>query len=307
MTKQDTQPLVSVMLCTYNDEKTIDEAVNSVLSQTFSDFELIIWNDGSNDGTESILQTFSDPRIRYFYHENTGVGTARALAAEKARGKYIAVIDGDDLWMPSHMEEGVAFLEKHPEYVLVCAQCVVINEEGKELGRRFSITIDRLIRKQFPNNILIHSSALIRKDAYEACGGYAGLFLGEDTVLFMRLAKHGKMHVINKELIKYRIRDTSLNHIYNPYVDVLEKFRIKMTDDAVISDDDVTVYNEIYKLCRKTIQIQPPSSKRKELFPHQPVVAETVYKCLKPVLGAQASRDLIVTLKNLIFSIKYLF
>jgi hypothetical protein len=77
-----------------------------------------------------------------------------------------------------------------------------------------------------------------------------------------------------------------------------------MTYDDVISDDDVTIYNEIYKLYKKTI---PPSSYRKELITRQPGVAEKVYKLLEPVLGAQATRDLIVFMKNLIFSIKYLF
>ena len=112
-------PLLSVVLCTYNDERYIAKTINSVLSQSLSDFEFIIWNDGSTDRTEEIIKSFADKRIKYYFHSNTGLGTALALACKEARGKYIARIDGDDLCLPYRFEKEIGFLDSHPDYVLV--------------------------------------------------------------------------------------------------------------------------------------------------------------------------------------------
>ena len=84
---------VSVVLCTFNDERTIKEAIESILCQSYNNFEFIIWNDGSTDGTEEIIKSYKDNRIRYFFHENTGLGEALRLACAEAKGKYIARMD----------------------------------------------------------------------------------------------------------------------------------------------------------------------------------------------------------------------
>ena len=86
----ENKPLVSVVLCTYNDELYISQTIESVLCQTYTNFEFIIWDDGSTDGTASIIKSYKDQRIKYFYHINTGIGEAAGLACQQAQGKYIA-------------------------------------------------------------------------------------------------------------------------------------------------------------------------------------------------------------------------
>ena len=250
-------PLVSVVLSTYNDEHYIGETIASILCQTFSDFEFIIWNDGSTDSTEAVVQSLHDDRIRYFRHENTGIGLARKMATAEARGKYIAPVDGDDVFMPTRIAEEVQFLEAHPDYVLVCSQCEYVDEAGKHIGESFSVTTDRLIRGRFPSDVITQSTAMFRKSAYEAAGGYAGVRLGEDHLLFMRMTRQGKMRMLNKELVKYRKRRNSLSHTYNPYVALLSQYRVKMGRDKDVLPEDVVLYNEIY-MRNKAMPTPPP-------------------------------------------------
>ena len=125
---------VSVVLCTFNDEKTIKEAIESILCQSYNIFEFIIWNDGSTDGTEKIIKSYDDNRIRYYYHENTGLGEALRLACAEAKGKYIARMDGDDICLPSRIQKQVEFLESHPDYVLVSSAVFYIDEIGEQIG-----------------------------------------------------------------------------------------------------------------------------------------------------------------------------
>ena len=106
------KPLVSVVLCTYNTEKYIAEAIESILAQTYTNFEFIVWDDGSTDNTRRVVESFNDNLIHYYYHENTGLGMALKLACEKAHGKYIARMDSDDISLPARLEKEVNYMER---------------------------------------------------------------------------------------------------------------------------------------------------------------------------------------------------
>ena len=122
---------ISVVMSCYNSERFLRQSIDSILMQSYREFEFIIWNDGSTDSTEEIIKSYHDERIRYFYAPNQGLGSALAAACKEARGRYIARMDDDDIAMPNRLDKELAFLELHPDYILVSCLCEFITEEGK--------------------------------------------------------------------------------------------------------------------------------------------------------------------------------
>ena len=124
-------PKVSAIMPAYNAEQFIRSAVDSILAQTYEDFELIILNDGSTDNTQSIIEAYSDPRIRLINKENSGVASTLNLGLEEARGKFIWRHDADDISLPRKLEKEMVFLDAHPEFVLCATQVAFMSERGK--------------------------------------------------------------------------------------------------------------------------------------------------------------------------------
>lgn len=252
MNKEMTKPLVSVVMCTYNTEKYIAEAIASILNQTYKNLEFIIWDDGSTDGTKAIVESFKDERIRYFYHENTGLGMALRMACEKATGKYIARMDSDDVSLPCRLEKEIDFLETNPDYVLVSSAVRYIDEKGLELGRTFPCTKNDLLKKSLKESSrIVHPMVMMTSFAYRKAGGYIGIKAFEDQLFWGRLANHGKFANLTEVLGKYRIQSNSISHVANPYLAVLSMYRSKMMADAEVSDLDVMLYNQLYDASKK--------------------------------------------------------
>lgn len=290
-------PLISVVLCTYNDEKYIADTIQSVLDQTFRDFEFIIWNDGSTDRTESIIKSFNDERILYYYHENTGLGTALRLACEKAKGKYIARIDGDDICLPYRFEKEVDFLEKRPCYVLVSSSVIYISKEGKVLGRSFPWTWHRCQKRRFS---IVHPAAMYRREAYDSTCGYLNLKACEDRLLWVSLIEKGKFRVIEEPLIKYRLLDTSLSHAYDMnsiYAKMLEMMRNKICDGTAPSKSDIELHNLLYDYAKK-------SKSPNHIYTHS--IEEKIYGLLLKFLGDKNSTEFVCFLKNIYCCLRYL-
>jgi glycosyltransferase involved in cell wall biosynthesis len=138
------QPLVSIAMPVYNCEKTLAQAIRSILLQTFQDWEFIIINDGSTDKTMDIAQSFDDPRIRVFADgEQKGLPMRLNEAVKESRGKYIARMDGDDIAYPRRLERQLAYMKEHPEVDLVGAGILVFGFEGVALGKRVGGKIPR--------------------------------------------------------------------------------------------------------------------------------------------------------------------
>lgn len=290
-------PLVSVVLCTYNDEKYIKETIDSVLCQTFIDFEFIIWNDGSTDSTENIVKSFEDGRIRYFYHENTGLGKALALACKEARGKYIARIDGDDICMPCRLEKEVDFLESHHDVVLVSSSVVYIDDEGKEIGKSYPWTWNRNLKR---NVNIVHPAAMFRRDVYEQTCGYQDIKSAQDRILWSKMAKFGKFSNIETPLIKYRWVPTSLSHSIDsksPYSRALEIVRKKMCSDSEISPVDIELHNQLYMLAKA-------QGKGKEGDYHLSI-EEIIHRQIKFFFGDKIATSFVCFLKNIYAYIMY--
>lgn len=249
----DNKPLVSVVMSCYNGEKYIGQTIESVLSQTYTNFEFIIWDDGSTDSSKDIVESYKDERIRYFYHENTGLGMALRLACEQAKGKYIARMDADDISLPERFEKEVDFLERHQECVLVSSAVRYIDKDGNELGRTFPCTDDAILKKSLLfSSMIVHPMVMMRREGYEKAGGYIPVKVFEDRIFWSRLAKYGKFSNITQVLGKYRLLNLSISHIHSPYSSILYDFRTKMIKDDVISSSDVELYNAIYTISRKS-------------------------------------------------------
>jgi glycosyltransferase involved in cell wall biosynthesis len=191
-------PLVSIILPTYNREKYIKRAIESTLSQTYKNIELIIIDDGSTDKTKDVIQPYLvDQRVHYIYQQNKGASAARNNGIKVSKGKYIAVLDSDDFWCDrKKLEKQVKFLEEHPNYILVGGGMIRINKQGKELVRHLLPETDKEIRKLILfDNLFAHSTVVFRKVAWELAGGYdEELSFSEDWDLWLRFGKLGKFY-----------------------------------------------------------------------------------------------------------------
>jgi glycosyltransferase involved in cell wall biosynthesis len=178
---------VSVIMPVYNDERCVGRAVESILSQTLVDLELIVVNDGSTDNSAEKLKFFTDPRLRIVSQANKGIAAALNAAIDMATAPLIARMDSDDIALPERLEVQVKYLEDHPDCGMVGSSCELINEEGISLGHTIVPTDDRSIRRcMIWANPFIHSSIMIRKEVLDIVGRYDA-FMWEDYDLWWRV------------------------------------------------------------------------------------------------------------------------
>lgn len=288
---------VSVVLCTFNDEKTIKEAIESILCQSYNIFEFIIWNDGSTDGTEKIIKSYDDNRIRYYYHENTGLGEALRLACAEAKGKYIARMDGDDICLPSRIQKQVEFLESHSDYVLVSSAVYYIDENGEQIGRSFPITWDVNIRKTLKyGSPIAHPASMYTREAYLKAGGYLPLYSAQDIVLWSKMKDCGKFKNLSTPLIKYRKGNASIGAVLSgeEYWDILESFRRKMANQEIADLEDVYIYNQICKHAKEKYK----SGHHVQSNNRNNGLDNRLYNMVQPIIGERFSAIIIILCKN---------
>ncbi len=211
-------PFVSVILPTFNGARYLSEAIESVLSQTGVEFELLIIDDGSGADTQNVLSKFLDePRILMIRHEtNLGLQCSLNDGLRQAKGKYIARIDDDDAWIGiGKLAEQVQFLEKHPDYVLVGTGVIVTDADGKERSRFFNPETDESIRQMMLKRPpFAHPSVVFRKDVVLGLGGYSEdpmhLYV-EDYELWLRLGVKGKLANLPIYALKHRVISTAIS------------------------------------------------------------------------------------------------
>jgi len=205
-----TIPQVSIIMPVYNTAPFLREAMDSMLSQTFSDFELIVLNDCSPDNAEEILDTYDDPRIvRYRGEKNVGLSNVLNIGIELARGKYIARMDSDDISLPNRLQVQVDYLEAHPEIDLVSVGMQLFGDK-EEIWVREQDFEEMKICALFYSPVL-HASSMWRKDAFEQQGlrFRQEMVPSEDYDLWTRaLVKGLKLVNLAEVLYKYRIHDT---------------------------------------------------------------------------------------------------
>ncbi len=201
-------PRVSVLMTIYNAEPYLRAAIDSIITQTFPDWELIAVENGSTDGSLSILKEYSDPRVRAFpLEKNIGRTPALRFAFDQARGEYIAVLDADDISSPERLVQQVQFLDKHADVALVGSWAQYIDERGK-IFDEFKPPVDQ---EQLQDclgwtNPIVHSSAMYRRQLAQQAGGYpADIVWAQDFGLMLALAPHCKVAVIDEFLCQLRV------------------------------------------------------------------------------------------------------
>lgn len=201
-------PFITIILPAYNGANSIKKAINSVLAQSYTDWELLVINDDSSDNTEDIVLDFleRDNRIKYLKNEhNLGVQKTRNLALEIAQNEYVAEIDQDDEWLDKDkLKKQVEFLENNQDYVLVGTGVIVVNEEGIEIARYLMPETDVEIRaKILRANCFIHSSVMYRTKKVKDIGGYTVEKMSEDHDLWLRLGRVGKFMNFQEYSVQY--------------------------------------------------------------------------------------------------------
>lgn len=250
-------PKVSVILTSYNHEKYVREAISSVLEQSYGDYELIIWDDCSSDGSWEIIRSFEDRRIVAYRNEtNLGGGNVNR-ALEIASGEYIAIHHSDDVWEPRKLEMQVAFLDAHPEIGAVFTNALAIGEDGEPFDdpdHFYSKVFDQPNRSRhqwlnhffYHSNALCHPSVLVRKKCYETCGPYRrGLAQLPDFDMWVRLCLRYEIHVMPEKLVRFRVRaneanssgirpETRIRSITEAYLVLKNYLQVERFEDLVV-------------------------------------------------------------------------
>jgi glycosyltransferase involved in cell wall biosynthesis len=206
-------PRISVVTSVYNGEAYLEECVDSILNQTFQDFEYIILNNGSTDRTPEILKSYPDPRLRIIHQENLGVPKSLNKGISLCRSDLMAHLDADDYVHPQWLEKHIEFMIQNPD-VVICSSRFEELFNGKLYPQSFPlIEGDHEIRKSLCfMNPIPHSFTIIRKTALLKAGGYdPKLIIAHDYDLWIRLLEEGKGHNLNDTLGVCRIHTASFS------------------------------------------------------------------------------------------------
>lgn len=205
---------VSIIMGIYNCAPTLPEAIDSILAQTFTDWQLILCDDGSTDNTYSVAKRYLSQNhekvILLQNKSNMGLNHTLNRCLEVATGDYIARMDGDDISLPTRLEKEVAFLDAHPEYAIVSTPMIFFDETG-EWGRSFSIKKPTKYDFIKHSPVHCHAPCMIRRDAYTAVGGYTEdprILRFEDVNLWYKLYAKG-YYGFNLDEPLYKMRDDS--------------------------------------------------------------------------------------------------
>ena len=219
-------PIVSVVLPTYNCPHYVGQAIESMLAQTYANFELIVIDDGSRDETPEVVRNYSDPRIRLITQSNRGLAGTLNRGIQLARGRYVARQDQDDFSFPERLARQVDFLDAHHACALV-GTWAQIWREGETTGRVHAHPCDnaQLKFELLLNNPFVHSSVMIRKAALDRIGGYCidpARQPPEDYELWLRLAREHDVANIPEVLHVYREVGGSMSRLgESPFMDHL--------------------------------------------------------------------------------------
>jgi glycosyltransferase involved in cell wall biosynthesis len=216
-------PYFSIVIPVYNKEKFVAKTIESVLSQTFTDYEIIIVNDGSTDQSEAKISTFKDNRIQYYSKKNEGVALARNFGIEKATADYICFLDADDYWHPTFLEKMQRYSSELPEQK-VFAAAIEIETKKKTIPAHYSILetsafeIVNFFDASQKECVLWTSSVCIHKSVFEKVGDFdTKIKHGEDTELWIRIGLQFPIVFIRKILARYVYDEKSISRNTNYY------------------------------------------------------------------------------------------
>jgi hypothetical protein len=208
-------PIVSVVMSVFNGQAFLSEAIESILSQSFRDFEFVIVDDGSTDATAKIISAYAsrDGRMRIFRHENKGRAESLNVGISLAQARYIARMDADDIALPERLQMQVDFMELHPEVGLLGGAVELINTQGQILRIVRPPLEDTELRSLLlSNNPMFHPAVVMRKEVALACGGYRKALLdADDYDLWLRMSERSRLANLAKPILRYRIHSDQVS------------------------------------------------------------------------------------------------
>lgn len=208
-------PEITVFMTAYNASQYIATAIKSILNQTFYDFEFIIIDDGSIDETFNIASSFSDKRIRIIKNEtNKGLLFSRNIALTEAKGRYLAILDSDDIALINRLEIQYHEFQNRPQLALLGTPAIVINNNDEETGEHISVVFNKeqISTELFFCNTFVHSSIMLKTEIFKKVDGYQ-LQLAEDYDLWVRIAMNNEVDNLNFPLVKYRVHASNLTNM----------------------------------------------------------------------------------------------
>lgn len=247
-------PKVTVIVASYNNARFLPACLDSLLHQTFADFEVLVVDDCSTDNSLEIARTYSqrDPRIRVISTEqNQGVTHTKHLGLRSATGEYVAILDSDDIARPERLEMQVAWLDLHPETILVAGDYGVIDANGKTITRRKRVPGDDVAIRWWLTfgNCLIHSTVMFRRQPASDSGGYDRYYFhGEDLDLYGKLLRLGKFAAIPAVVSLWRSHRASVTKYVTSeereqyYIELVQRSILWQTGQQVDFDTAAAVF-----------------------------------------------------------------
>lgn len=217
MTSAPASPAISVAMSVYNNAPFLRDAIESILAQSVTDFEFLIVNDGSNDGSAEIIDAYAarDPRVRPMHQQNRGLVASLNRLVTEARAPLIARMDGDDVSVPDRFARQVEFLARNPDHGVVGAWATSIDEQGRTCdtgGLDQPTTHQGFLAALKDKPLMCHPSVMMRSEVVRAAGGYRAAFRHcEDYDLWLRLSERTRLCSLPERLILYRYSDSQVS------------------------------------------------------------------------------------------------
>jgi len=212
----DNLPQVSVLMCVYNTVPYLAEAVESILNQTFADFEFVIVDDGSTDGSLDLLKDYEaqDKRIRIYASRHLGISKARNITLKEAKGEYCAIMDSDDIAAPERIEKQVSFLNANPQCAAVGCGFLLVDPDGLPLKEIIpALDHENIWKRLLTSRQGAGAGSTFRRDALLAVGGFREhLIIAEDLDILLRIGESWKLANLPDVLLKHRLHPESTCH-----------------------------------------------------------------------------------------------
>ncbi len=252
-------PTVSVIIHTYNNERFIAETVESVLNQTYKDYEIVVVDDGSVDGTRDALIPYMQ-KIMYHYKENGGIASAKNAGINLSQAEFVAFLDHDDLWVPDKLQLQMECFRNKPQVGLVYAKYTSFRD-GKDLRTKPEKGYSGWIFKELLSKSFIQTSTVVvKRECLDAVGPYDESFsLGDEYDMFLRIARKFQCDFIDKGLTRYRVHDTNASN-----------------NDFLFDNENLGVYKKVYNNCTDLDGVEKKIL-RKRIARYSIKVAEGLY------------------------------
>jgi glycosyltransferase involved in cell wall biosynthesis len=217
----DDFPLVSIIMNCYNGQKYLKEAIDSVISQTYSNWQLIFWDNQSTDESEIIVKSYNDDRICYYLAENrTPLSKARNLAIQRAEGEYLAFLDTDDVWLPKKLEmQMIGFQQEKNVGISYCGFDILLTSDSKNaiIQSKFyskfkykSHNSKSIYNKLLRGNFIIFSTVILKRDIFDLTNGFSeNLDQNEDFEILLKVSMYSNAICVGNNLVKYRIHSSN--------------------------------------------------------------------------------------------------